>query len=438
MPWTPAVTPYIHTASGGGSITHLQSLLGGNPTAVQQYAEAVIAQSATRILALVEELEQARNSLQKVWPQGAASDQAFRTAGIGVNNFTDATRPVLSAAQTISKVAQVIQHAQTGYNTVMGVAEPGVASLMSNPWTYGAGVAAGQATSFSTGGLLQGLGQILSSLGATEIGSYVTALGQIGSGVSTLVDALGGDGSSPSGGLLGSGGGVFGPGNYGYQPWSQGGYGQSPYTSGSYPTGAYPTGAYPTGPYTQPAGLTSYADPGSSSPTPGSVYNPVGYQPNPYAPQAWNQQPATYQPANYQPANYQPANYQPGTYPPAWKVPTDDALGTWIPRDSGDQGGGHGGGNGGGDRGGDRGSGTHDHHPGPRADRSDHGGHHHDKGADDGTKITVSSGSDSVVFHVDGDQPTKFTTQVGDHGGNAVQITVNPDKSGPNPHKHGH
>ncbi|MGC7099847.1 WXG100 family type VII secretion target [Amycolatopsis lurida] len=278
------------TASSGGPITILPQIVSGSPEQIAKHVGELL-KKATEFATLLNEFAGAAKQLEKVW-EGDASQSALKKIADSLASLNKIIDVVRRGADLLGISGTLVQTAQQAYRSVVAAVNPTVASLMSNPWTYGAAVALSTATSASLKGFIQAIAALLKTLGVVDLAGQITQLvtiigeieklfggGDKGSGTAPGTGGIGATPvappqsppsvASPSGqqvagnGGLPVGGGPGGGYGTGY-PGGTGGYGTGGYGNGGYGTGI---GGYPGGTGggfgggTAPGGFTNYLPP---------------------------------------------------------------------------------------------------------------------------------------------------------------------------------
>jgi hypothetical protein len=407
MTWPYPQTPAIHAASGGASLPSLASLMGGDPAAIMQYVGQLV-QHSQRLIKLIGELDRKKQELRDVWPQGTASDQAGESTSSMLDTFIQAIGPMTAGAQALTGVATSLQGAQTGYSGAMTATEPVVQSLMSNPFTQGAGVATAMGVVGQVKTFLTGIGTLLTSLGLKDIGAAFTQLGTIVGNVESVFNSITGQsaGTGQPSGAITPDSSTTGPNTTG------------PNTTGSN-TAAAPS-ASATGP--DPGAGSGTGSFGTGSLSTGSLSTgglPAG------SPMAFVTDPSTGMPYGYGIDAATGQLYGTGVDPQTG-LPLGSggaaASDSWVPVDPA-AGGGDGSGAGGGTSEATGPDGATNHQPNSSSgDATDW------TQGDDTTHIQVSSGGETVSFDVEaGNDETTITASVGPDGAQSdVEITVAP------------
>ncbi|MGW4522847.1 WXG100 family type VII secretion target [Amycolatopsis sp. NPDC004378] len=165
------------TASSGGPITILPQIVTGQPEQIAQHVLDLI-KKAEQFLSMYNELSKAADQLGKIW-SGAASESALKKISDSLQQLTTIITVVQKGAELLGVSGTLIKTAQQAYRSVVAAVNPTVASLMSNPWTYGAAVALSTATSASLRAFITSIGALLKALGAGDLAQQVTTLAQV-------------------------------------------------------------------------------------------------------------------------------------------------------------------------------------------------------------------------------------------------------------------
>ena len=189
------------TASSGGPGTFLFQIVTGQPEQIAAHSAGLL-QKATQFISLMDEFTRADEQLGKVW-SGQASDSAVHKITSSLQSFQKIIQVVQNGSRLLGISGTLVQSAQTAYRTVVASVNPTVASLMSNPWTYGAAVALSTATSASLRAFITAIEGLLQTLGAARLGQEIAALVSIITEIEKLVQgpshATGSSGAVPTG-----------------------------------------------------------------------------------------------------------------------------------------------------------------------------------------------------------------------------------------------
>ncbi|HEY0803469.1 MAG TPA: hypothetical protein VGD84_00320 [Pseudonocardiaceae bacterium] len=189
------------TASSGGPGTFLFQIVTGQPEQIAAHSAGLL-QKATQFISLMDEFTRAGEQLGKVW-SGQASDSAVHKITSSLQSFQKIIQVVQNGSRLLGISGTLVQSAQTAYKTVVASVNPTVASLMSNPWTYGAAVALSTATSASLRAFITAIEGLLQTLGAARLGQEIAALVSIITEIEKLVagpsHAAGSSGALPTG-----------------------------------------------------------------------------------------------------------------------------------------------------------------------------------------------------------------------------------------------
>jgi uncharacterized protein YukE len=162
------------TAGSGGPITFLPTIVTGSP---EQIA-ALVAQrmgQAGKFLQLIEQLKGATQQLEQAW-SGSASEAAIQKINNTVAAFEKIVGVIQAGAGLLGTSGTLVGSAQTAYTSVVSAVNPTVASLMSNPWTYGAAVALSTSASASLRAFIMGIQGALQALGGGQLMQQVSTL----------------------------------------------------------------------------------------------------------------------------------------------------------------------------------------------------------------------------------------------------------------------
>ena len=164
------------TAASGGPITMLPQIVTGQPETIAAHTTGVLAQ-ATKYLTVIEDLTKATQSLSNVW-SGAAST-ATKKLTDSLSAFEVIVKALQTGAQLLGVSGAAVKTAQTGYTSVVSSVNPTVASLMSNPWTYGAAVSLSTSTSSMLRRIRPAIEGVLQALGGAQMLQVITTVVQI-------------------------------------------------------------------------------------------------------------------------------------------------------------------------------------------------------------------------------------------------------------------
>jgi uncharacterized protein YukE len=165
------------TASSGGPITILPQIVTGQPEQIAHHVVDLV-KKAEQFLSMYTELTKAADQLGKIW-SGAASESALKKIGDSLKQLETIITVVQKGAELLGISGTLIKTAQQAYRSVVAAVNPTVASLMSNPWTYGAAVALSTATSASLRAFITAIGALLKALGAVDLAQQITQLAQV-------------------------------------------------------------------------------------------------------------------------------------------------------------------------------------------------------------------------------------------------------------------
>ncbi|WP_328443020.1 WXG100 family type VII secretion target [Amycolatopsis sp. NBC_00438] len=165
------------TAASGGPITVLPQIVTGQPEQIAQHVLDLV-KKAEQFLSMYTELSKAADQLGKIW-SGAASESALKKITDSLDQLTKIIGVVQKGAELLGISGTLIKTAQEAYRAVVAAVNPTVASLMSNPWTYGAAVALSTGTSASLRAFITSIGALLKALGATDLAQQITQLATV-------------------------------------------------------------------------------------------------------------------------------------------------------------------------------------------------------------------------------------------------------------------
>ncbi|WP_158888449.1 WXG100 family type VII secretion target [Amycolatopsis anabasis] len=189
------------TASSGGPITILPQIVTGSPEQIFKHVTELL-KKATEFTNLMTEFVKAAEQLEKVW-SGEASESALKKIADSIASLNKIIEVVRKGAELLGISGTLVKAAQEAYRAVVSAVNPTVASLMSNPWTYGAAVALSTATSASLRAFIQAIGALLKALGVVDLANQVNQLATIIAEIEKLFG--GGDKSGDrSGGAAGN------------------------------------------------------------------------------------------------------------------------------------------------------------------------------------------------------------------------------------------
>lgn len=162
------------TASSGGPSTFLPQILTGQPAQIAEHSAGLLTK-ATQFISMLDQFTRAAQQLQTVW-SGQASQSAVQQITGSLQAFEKIIQVVQNAARLLGVSGTLVQSAQTAYKSVVGSVNPTVASLMSNPWTYGAAVALSTSTSATLRAFIMAIQGLLQALGVGQLGAEITTL----------------------------------------------------------------------------------------------------------------------------------------------------------------------------------------------------------------------------------------------------------------------
>ncbi|MEA5364687.1 hypothetical protein VA596_34505 [Amycolatopsis sp., V23-08] len=165
------------TASSGGPITILPQIVTGQPEQIAKHVLDLV-KKAEQFLSMYTELTKAADQLGKIW-SGAASESALKKITDSLDQLTKIIGVVQKGAELLGISGTLIKTAQEAYRAVVSAVNPTVASLMSNPWTYGAAVALSTGTSASLRAFITSIGALLKALGAVDLAQQITQLATV-------------------------------------------------------------------------------------------------------------------------------------------------------------------------------------------------------------------------------------------------------------------
>jgi uncharacterized protein YukE len=168
-------------AAGGGPITFLPQIVTGQPEQIAAHSTGLLAKAA-QFAALLEEFTKAGQQLSQVW-SGAASETAVKKITDSLSALRNIIKVVEGGAALLGISGTLVKSAQTAYASVVSSVNPTVASLISNWWTYSAGVALATSVSASLRAFITAIEGLLQALGvgklATEIATLATIITEI-------------------------------------------------------------------------------------------------------------------------------------------------------------------------------------------------------------------------------------------------------------------
>ncbi|HEY4453541.1 MAG TPA: hypothetical protein VGN81_04440 [Pseudonocardiaceae bacterium] len=164
-------------AAGGGPITILPQIITGQPEQIAQHTTGLLAKAA-QFASLMQEFTKAGQSLSQVW-SGAASETAVKKITDSLSALQNIIKAVEGGAALLGISGTLVKSAQTAYTSVVSSVNPTVAGLISNPWTYSAGVALATSTSAALRAFITAVEGLLSALGAGKLATEIAAVVQI-------------------------------------------------------------------------------------------------------------------------------------------------------------------------------------------------------------------------------------------------------------------
>jgi len=192
----PDPAPAVNACTGGGAAALAAQTFPASPSLISATAAQRLHQ-AEQYLRIIEQLNSASQSLEKAW-SGAASESAVQKITSSIGSFIRIVEAIQAGAALLHISSGLISSAQHGYNAVMHSVNPTVASLMSNPWTYGAAeaLATGSVASLST--WITAIQAALHITGAGKMMQQVTILMAIISDIERLSQSGGNAASDAS------------------------------------------------------------------------------------------------------------------------------------------------------------------------------------------------------------------------------------------------
>jgi hypothetical protein len=164
-------------AAGGGPITILPQIITGQPEQIAQHTTGLLAKAA-QFASLLEEFSKAGQLLSQVW-SGAASETAVKKITDSLSALQNIIKAVEGGAALLGISGTMVKSAQTAYTSVVSSVNPTVAGLISNPWTYSAGVALATSTSAALRAFITAVEGLLSALGAGKLATEIATVVQI-------------------------------------------------------------------------------------------------------------------------------------------------------------------------------------------------------------------------------------------------------------------
>ncbi|HJP77885.1 MAG TPA: hypothetical protein VJ914_26680 [Pseudonocardiaceae bacterium] len=186
-------------AAGGGPITILPQIVTGQPEQIAQHTSGLLAKAA-QFAQLMEEFTKAGESLSKVW-SGAASETAVKKITDSLSALQNIIKAVEGGAALLGISGTLVKAAQTAYTSVVSSVNPTVAGLISNWWTYGAGVALATSTSAALRAFITAVEGMLTALGAGKLAAEIATVVQIIAEIEQLAagpKAAAGAGATPT------------------------------------------------------------------------------------------------------------------------------------------------------------------------------------------------------------------------------------------------
>jgi uncharacterized protein YukE len=173
------------TASSGGPSTFLPQIVTGQPQQIAQHSTSMLTK-ATQFISLLDEFTKASEQLKQVW-SGQASESALQKITSSLQSFEKIIQVIQNGAKLLGVSGTLVQSAQTAYKSVVGSVNPTVASLMSNPWTYGAAVALSTTTSATLRAFITAIEGLLQTLGVGQLGTEIASLVTIVTEIEQLI-----------------------------------------------------------------------------------------------------------------------------------------------------------------------------------------------------------------------------------------------------------
>jgi uncharacterized protein YukE len=164
-------------AAGGGPITILPQIITGQPEQIAAHSSGLLAKAA-QFVSLLEEFNKASQSLSKVW-SGAASETAVKKITDSLSALQNIIKVVEGGAALLGISGTLVKSAQTAYTSVVSSVNPTVAGLISNWWTYSAGVALATSTSAALRAFITAIEGLLTALGGGKLAMEIATLAQI-------------------------------------------------------------------------------------------------------------------------------------------------------------------------------------------------------------------------------------------------------------------
>jgi len=191
------------TAGSGGPITVLPQILTGQPEQIAKHVTELL-KKATEFTTLFNDFTKAAQQLEKTW-SGAASESAIKKINDSLASLTKIIGVVQKGAELLGVSGTLVKAAQEAYRSVVAAVNPTVASLMSNPWTYGAAVALSTATSASLRAFIQAIGALLKTLGVVDLANQISQIATI---IGEIEKLFGSKSATPSTGTTPATGGT--------------------------------------------------------------------------------------------------------------------------------------------------------------------------------------------------------------------------------------
>jgi uncharacterized protein YukE len=178
----------IDAAAGGGGpgTVVLPSIITTQPEAIVRYATE-LGQRVARLAGLFQDLDRARQELRAVWSSGSASDSAIDKLTKSAEAFQRIAGTVEKVITELRSAADAIRMIQTAYRAVVGMVNPVVAALMSNPFTQSAARALASVTTAALKGFLTVVRVALDAIGLIRLVAAATDLVAIAREVERLL-----------------------------------------------------------------------------------------------------------------------------------------------------------------------------------------------------------------------------------------------------------
>jgi len=174
-----------------GGAFDVQRMIGtGDPAALIRHA-AALADRATQLGRLRDELAESPGQLAKVW-QGPKSAQTRGTLQELVRNFGEIITTLNRLSQLLQQVAGKIRTGQQVFSAGIAKGSQVIQAILSsgNPGAKAAAHASARATTSTLQQAVSAIGRALTALGAKEIGAAMTAVGDIMGQVEQLTSSF--------------------------------------------------------------------------------------------------------------------------------------------------------------------------------------------------------------------------------------------------------